>query len=59
MARKKKLFMVEKRINSAESESWVRQIGQLSEEAANEWMQTALDNGCPIKDIRVGKEDAL
>ena len=51
--------MVEKRINSAESESWVRQIGQLSEEAANEWMQTALDNGCPIKDIRVGKEDAL
>ena len=45
-ARKKKVFMVERKTNSGESGEWVRMKGQFASKAeATEWMNEKVSHG--------------
>jgi len=67
-ARKKKVFMVERKTNSGESGQWVRMKGQFpTKEAAQEYIDVRRDDS-PLGDsaiqnwdieYRIGKEDKV
>tara|TARA_B100001094_G_C17767170_1_gene593241 strand:+ start:370 stop:552 length:183 start_codon:yes stop_codon:yes gene_type:complete len=58
-ARKKKVFMVERKTNNSEDHMWVRMKGQFAKkEDAQEWIDTR-DDGSTSIEYRIGKEDKV